>query len=53
MNSFIVLVFSTETSNPSLVSAWIDVGATVVLLLGCWLHLPSGQLSGQLLPTNE
>ena len=39
MVSFIILVFAMETSNPSLIKiAWIDVVATIVLLLGFFLH---------------
>lgn len=40
MLSFIALVFATKNSNPNLVQiAWIDIGATIVLLLGFGLHL--------------
>lgn len=40
MLSFIALVFITENSNPNLVQiAWIDVGATIALILGYGLHL--------------
>jgi len=39
MVSFVVLVFALKTSNPSLVKvAWVDVGATVLLVTGCVLH---------------
>lgn len=42
MLSFIALVFASENSNPNLVQiAWIDVGATLALLLGFILHLAS------------
>ena len=40
MLSFIALVFAGENSNPNLIQiAWIDVGATLALLLGFILHL--------------
>ncbi len=40
MVAFILLVFATKNSNPNLVQiAWIDVGATIVLLLGFGAHL--------------
>ena len=40
MLSFIALVFAGENSNPNLIQiAWIDVGATLALLLGFTLHL--------------
>ena len=40
MVSFIALVLLTKNSNPNLVQiAWIDVGATIALLLGFALHI--------------
>ena len=43
MVSFIVFVFATKNSNPNLIQiAWIDVGATLVLLLGFAVHLAAG-----------
>ena len=39
MLTFLALVFATKNSNPNLLQiAWIDVGATVVLLVAFALH---------------
>jgi hypothetical protein len=46
MISFIVLVFATKNANPNLVQiAWIDVAATIVLLLAFGFHFALGNQS--------
>lgn len=40
MVSFVILVFTLNTSNPSLIKvAWIDVGAIIILIAGYLLHM--------------
>ena len=46
MISFIVLVLVLKSGNPQLIRvAWIDVAATLILLLGLVLHLAAGDRS--------